>query len=110
MALTTTLVNITDDGFGVRTATFNVAFDSSYAGSGGETFDISTWYQGSPTCVGTSNTAGYVVQHNNGTAAAGKLIVFEQDAGGVMGEVAGATDLSTSLAACKVTMRGAPAI
>ena len=81
---------------GARLCSFTVTFDNSYP-TGGETFDISGYFQGSPD-VQVTGDDGYVIEHDRGTAAAGKLVArygdYDATADGALIDVANTTDLS----------------
>lgn len=94
MAITLSSVNVSPLGSGLVVVCGLATFDSSYAGSGGEVMDLSAYFDGSPIVIANGDD-GYVVQHNRGTAAAGKLIAYLQDTdGGPLIEVTATTDLS----------------
>lgn len=81
------------DGSGELTLRGTVTFDSSYAGSGGETVDLSTYLAStsSPTVI-FGGDDGYVIQHNRGTAAAGKAVVYKS-----AGSVAAMTEATAAI-------------
>jgi hypothetical protein len=66
--------------------------------AGGEVFDISAEFSGSPTVVcsgGAATTTGYVIDHDGGTAAAGKLIVkWAGAAGAALPQITAGTNLT----------------
>lgn len=79
MAISWTTHTSANLGGGALMKIYEVTFDASYV-LGGETFDISADFKGSPAVFPTSGslaTTGRVVSHDHGTAAAGKLLVFE---------------------------------
>lgn len=62
--------------------------------TGGETMDISAYVGGSPIVV-MGGDDGYVAQHNRGTSAAGKVLLYEAGAdAAALDEFANAGDAS----------------
>lgn len=108
MALTIAAQSVCELPNSHRLVVFRVTFDSSYP-SGGETFDISTWFGGSPFMVGASGDDGYVIEHDRGTAAAGKLIArVSGTTDAPLNDEGNATDMSAVIAT--VTMIGVPTL
>jgi len=107
VALTISATHSTELPSGARQVAFTVTFDSSYP-TGGEVFDVSTWFSGSPHVNPGGGDDGYVIQHDRGTAAAGVLLAYEAGAdGAALDEVANTTDLSAVI--CHVVVIGTPA-
>ncbi len=93
MAVTITVQHSCELPNGARQIDGTVTFDSSYP-AGGEVFDISAYLSGSPN-VRCSGDDGYEIQHDRGTAAAGKLLAYEAGADTApLDEVTATTDLS----------------
>lgn len=101
MALTTSKTFSIEHPNGLREVCYAVTFDSSYP-TGGETFDISAEFSGSPTVLSgiavNATPVTIVVRHDNGTAAAGKLLAYycDNNGGSDSGliQIPGTTDLS----------------
>ena len=78
MAVTISVSSACELGNGERLIRGTITFDSSYP-TGGETVDLSTYLSGSPTVI-LNGSGGYVAQHDQGTAAAGKVLLYEAGA------------------------------
>jgi hypothetical protein len=78
MAVTIDVTSGCELGSGERMIRGSITFDSSYP-TGGETVDLSTYLSGSPTVI-VNGLGGYVAQHDGGTAAAGKVLLYEAGA------------------------------
>lgn len=118
MAITITKVSFTADSAFARDPrelaelVVDVAFDDSYP-TGGETFNVSTWLSSVysvthvPSDAAAEGLAGArVYAHDKGTAAAGLLLVYLEDAvSGIYGEETAAADLS-SLTAVRFKVLG----
>ena len=76
MAITISVTQSTNLPGGFRLISGTVTFDDSYP-TGGETMDLSSYLlsTSSPTVI-INGDDGYVIQHDRGTAAAGKLIAY----------------------------------
>ncbi|MEE9366915.1 MAG: hypothetical protein V3W44_09535 [Dehalococcoidales bacterium] len=65
--------------------------------TGGETLDLSSYFQGSPLVIPTGDD-GYVIEHDRGNAAAGKLLARFANGGAAAGaaliELTNAVDTS----------------
>jgi len=119
MAVTITKVSFTGDTQYRRKPSttgelvIDVAFDDEYP-TGGETLDVSTWLSTVtslvhiPSDLEAEGLAGArVYAHDKGTAAAGKVLVYLEDAvSGIYAEEADMTDLST-LTAVRFRLTGA---
>jgi len=103
MALTVKVIDSTLESGGQKTIRGSILFDSSYPAAG-ETMDLSSYLKsgGSPTVIVDSGSGAYVLRHNQGTAAAGKVQAFYVAMNAQNGahlnaslvEVAATTDLS----------------
>ena len=78
MATTVSVTSVCELPNGERMIRGTGTLDASYA-AGGEVIDLSTWFTGSPTVL-VGGDDGYEVQHDRGTAAAGKLVAYEAGA------------------------------
>lgn len=93
MAVTIAYTSSCERNDGLREIRGTVTFDASYP-TGGETFNISAKLSGSPK-VDCEGDGGYVAMHDGGTAAAGKIEMYEAGAdAAALDEVANTTDLS----------------
>lgn len=72
MAVTVSVIDSSLVSAGQRQIRGSLTMDSSYA-TGGEVMDVSTYFAGSPTVV-IGGADGYMLEHNQGTAAAGKVL------------------------------------
>jgi|2_EtaG_2_1085320.scaffolds.fasta_scaffold101651_1 hypothetical protein len=103
MALTIKVIDTTLESGGQKMIRGSILLDSSYP-TGGETMDVSNWLKsgGSPTILLDGGSGAYVLRHNQGTSAAGKVQAFYVTQNAINGaventvlvEVASTADLS----------------
>ena len=110
MAAVYTNTQTRDLGNGLKLIRGTLAMDSSYP-TDGETVDFSSYFPGGTilffSCDPVS-AGGYVLGHNYGTAAAGKVLAYYSDydavADGALIQVANTTNLSAITAAVCVVI------
>jgi hypothetical protein len=112
MAAVFTETSRIDLGSGNLLVTGTLAMDNSYP-TNGETLDLSSFYPAGNLWVFQADfvsSQGYILSHNGGTMAAGKIKAYYMDydavADGVPIEVPNTTDLS-AITAAKILMVGA---